>query len=73
MAEQTIREIVANVLSQSHNETPMGQAIASSTVRMTDDLSAHTEVLRHLLAMGEAMEAIVQILAMEIDDLKAER
>ena len=70
MPEPTLREVVDNVLSQAHAETPMGQAIASSSVRVADDVEAHSELLRHLLAMGEAMEAIVRILTMELDELK---
>lgn len=70
MPEPTLREVVDNILNQAHADTPMGQAIASSSVRVTDDVDAHTELLRHLLSMGEAMEAIVRLLAMELDELR---
>jgi hypothetical protein len=69
--EPSIREVVDHVLSQYKNSTPMGQAVASSTIRVSDDPEAHTELLRHLLAMSEATEAVLQMLAMEIDDLKS--
>ncbi|HVB05504.1 MAG TPA: hypothetical protein VNF07_04555 [Acidimicrobiales bacterium] len=73
MPELTIRQAVDSVLAQAHADTPMGQAIASSQVRVTDDIDGHTEILRHLLSMGEATEALLRILALELDDLKAAR